>query len=298
MNEVKNSVLVVTYNRLEWLKKNIDSIMNQTKPFHKIYIVNNNSTDETLDYLSEIKKEISNVITINLEKNLGGAGGFHMGLKKFIESSLENEWISIMDDDCIIDKFYNERIISNLNNKKNSYTPFRYDFETKELNKSFCKDLKKINENIYFKKVVPFNGFTINRERILEIGLPNKEYFIYQDDYEYCYRIIKAGGENLCIKDAIIYHPNKIEKIEKIRGIKIGKNQLNKLIVYYGTRNEIFNKIKYKEECIVTKKDIIKKNIKKIIKYILINRFDLAILTLEAIKDGILKKKISKGIIK
>ena len=45
MNEVKNSVLVVTYNRLEWLKKNIDSIMNQTKPFHKIYIVNNNSTD-------------------------------------------------------------------------------------------------------------------------------------------------------------------------------------------------------------------------------------------------------------
>lgn len=46
------------------------------------------------------------------------------------------------------------------------------------------------------------------------------------------------------------------------------------------------------------KKRYNKKNIKKIIKYILINRFDLAILTLEAIKDGILKKEISKGIIK
>lgn len=298
MEKIKNSVLVVTYNRLEWLKKNISSIREQTKPFYKIYVVNNNSTDETKSFLEDMKKKISNIVVINLESNIGGAGGFHEGLKNFINNSSNDEWISMMDDDCIIDKFFNEKITENLRNKKNSYTPFRYNYETRDINLSFLRNLEKINENIYIKKVVPFNGFTISREKILNIGLPNKDYFIYQDDYEYCYRVIKSGGKNLCIKDAKIYHPNKIEKLEKIKGIKIGKNELNKLVVYYGTRNEILNKIKYEKECIATKKEIIKKNIKKISKYFLVGRLDLLFLTLVAIKDGVLRKEINKGIIK
>lgn len=298
MEKIRNSVLVVTYNRLEWLKKNIKSLLNQTKPFYKIYIVNNNSTDETLNYLSEIKKEISNIIIINLDKNIGGAGGFYIGLKKFIELSKSDEWISIMDDDCIVDEKFNEVITSNMLDKNNSYTPFRYNFETKDLNKSFMKDLKKIDEEIYFKREVPFNGFTINREKIIEIGLPTKEYFIYQDDCEYCYRIIKNGGKNICVKNAVIYHPNKIEKVNKIRGIKILENDLNKLRVYYETRNGIFNKIKYKEECPIKISGIIKGSIKRLLKYFYIGRFDLAFLMLIAIKDGVLRKEISKGIIK
>lgn len=57
MEKIKNSVLVVTYNRLEWLKKNISSIREQTKPFYKIYVVNNNSTDETKSFFRRYEKK-------------------------------------------------------------------------------------------------------------------------------------------------------------------------------------------------------------------------------------------------
>ena len=47
------SCVVVTYNRLELLKENIKSLLNQTYAPNKIYIINNCSTDGTAGYLAQ-----------------------------------------------------------------------------------------------------------------------------------------------------------------------------------------------------------------------------------------------------
>lgn len=292
---MKNSVLVVTYNRLEWLKKCLKSIYEQTQPFNNIYIVNNCSTDKTLEYLEKEKKERKNLIVINSEKNLGGTGGFYLGLKKFIENSDIEEWISIMDDDCILDKDFNKNILKDDSDIKNSYTPFRYIYETKKLDLGFLKDLKKINEIEYTKVTFPFNGFTINKELIKKIGLPNKEYFIYEDDYEYCCRIIKYGGDNRAIKLAKIYHPGKAEKNIKINMLYFSEYQLSRLAIYYGTRNRIINKKKYKDIIKLSLMKLLYREIKQVIKYLLVLKFELSILKIKGIIDGIRGKEINKG---
>lgn len=244
MNE-NISVIVVTYNRLEWLKRNLKSLLEQEIKFTTIIIVDNASTDETASYLEIIKKDCSNLFVLKMTKNLGGAGGFFEGMKFYMDNFKEG-WISLMDDDCIIDKSFVKEL-KNLKKSKNyTYTPFVYNIEDNNLNRLFSKNLEEQGNEIYKKDVFPFNGFTIHTSLIRKIGLPEKDYFIYADDYEYCYRVLKNGGKNLAVEKLKLKHPNKTDCLEKRRGLKIAKNNLTILTAYYGTRNMILNKKKYK----------------------------------------------------
>jgi glycosyltransferase involved in cell wall biosynthesis len=51
---MKINCVIVTYNRLSLLKECISALKNQTYKINKIYIINNNSTDGTSDYLQEL----------------------------------------------------------------------------------------------------------------------------------------------------------------------------------------------------------------------------------------------------
>ena len=69
-------------------------MLNQTRSIDKIIIVDNGSSDGTKEYLSNLKGENIQII---YQENLGGAGGFHTGLKAAYEQ--EYDWIWLMDDD-------------------------------------------------------------------------------------------------------------------------------------------------------------------------------------------------------
>ena len=97
MNRPKPKVaaIVVTYNRLEDLKKCLKSIQAQEGVALDIIVVNNHSTDGTREYLE--KQTI--VHSLHLEQNLGGAGGFKAGLEYALQ--LESDFFWIMDDDVL-----------------------------------------------------------------------------------------------------------------------------------------------------------------------------------------------------
>ncbi|UVQ07046.1 glycosyltransferase [Bacteroides caccae] len=78
---MKINCVIVTYNRLSLLKECISALKNQTYKINKIYIINNNSTDGTSDYLQELIAD-SQFVIINLPQNIGGAGGIFRGNKK------------------------------------------------------------------------------------------------------------------------------------------------------------------------------------------------------------------------
>ena len=84
--------VVVTYNRLELLKRVITALKSQTVPVDKIIVVNNGATDGTKEWLDS--QEF--LITIHQE-NVGGAGGFYRGIKEAMTT--ETDWIWCMDDD-------------------------------------------------------------------------------------------------------------------------------------------------------------------------------------------------------
>ena len=58
------SVVIPTYNRINFLLRAIDSILKQTYPIHQIIVVDNNSTDNTSEILRN-KYSKSDLFSIN-----------------------------------------------------------------------------------------------------------------------------------------------------------------------------------------------------------------------------------------
>ena len=88
---MKIIAVVVTYNRLELLKRNI-SCLKQNKPLSAIVVVNNGSTDGTSEWLAS-----QDSLTVVNQANVGGSGGFYTCIRKSCE--LDADWIWCMADD-------------------------------------------------------------------------------------------------------------------------------------------------------------------------------------------------------
>lgn len=277
------AVVVVTYNRIDWLKKNLYSLLYQSKRPDKIYVVDNASDDGTKDYLLDIKKKKEGFIEIiTMKSNLGCSGGNYYGVGKAFQDGFE--WISIMDDDCICDKQLFNKIFKLELDNNNVYIPYKLAIEDRET-LLLSKDSDK---NLYSIEYAPFNGFLVHRSFISKAGFPVKDYFIYSDDDEYSMRVRTYGGKLIVVKDAIVYHPNKTKIFTKKRGVVISNILLSKNRVYYNTRNSLINKRKYpqfKYNCI-TFYQVFKVSIK----YIILLRFDLLRLLWLGFYDGLLSR--------
>lgn len=75
--KVQVSAVVVTYNRLAFLKECIAALLQQTEKVAHIIVVDNHSAQETQDYLTSLGTKID---YLRLEQNIGGAGGFTVAL--------------------------------------------------------------------------------------------------------------------------------------------------------------------------------------------------------------------------
>ena len=91
--------VVVTYNRKELLIECLDALARQTHPLERVLVVDNASTDGTPELLVEsgIASRLP-VDYLRLDRNGGGAEGFHYGVRTAREHG--SDWIWLMDDDC------------------------------------------------------------------------------------------------------------------------------------------------------------------------------------------------------
>lgn len=215
----KIAAVVVTFNRLELLKKCIHSLEQQTKKLDAIIVVNNGSTDGTQEWLMN-----KNNIKVITQKNLGGAGGFNTGLRFAFNEGYD--WFWIMDDDGLPSTNCLERL--------NAYSSLGViDYVAPNLIDNegvshFSEMFDKSNLEIINFFGGPFNGILLSKNIILKVGLPIKEFFIWGDETEYKNRILENGFITLTVKHAIHNHK------------RTGFNFLKVPRVYYYTRNSIF----------------------------------------------------------
>ena len=88
----KITAVVVTYCRLELVKKTISALRNQLYKLDSIIVVDNNSTDGTSEWLDS-----QNDLVVIHQENIGGSGGFYRGIKEAYDRGAD--WIWCMDDD-------------------------------------------------------------------------------------------------------------------------------------------------------------------------------------------------------
>lgn len=218
VNAMRVTTLLVTFNRLELLKKSLENIMRQSEKTDNLIIVNNNSSDGTLDYLcdkynlSEVKSSLSldvcdyklyhgvsneiNFHLISLSENTGGSGGFYSGVKYFNES-LNDDYVWGMDDDAFPDKYALENLKNTIDNTQNEVCAYWSNCDLDE--NGFIDGIKYVSSWM-------FVGFAISRSLIEKIGYPKMDYFIYHDDSEYATRIIRNGYKIIKIKNSVISH--------------------------------------------------------------------------------------------
>ncbi len=105
MEKTKFSVVIPTYNSINTLKQTVNSILNQNYPKsqYEIIVVDDGSTDNSLDWLKEMKKKHKNIRYLT-QKNAGPAKARNQGVK-----AAKNKLIAFTDADCLVPKDWFKR---------------------------------------------------------------------------------------------------------------------------------------------------------------------------------------------
>ncbi|MGS3449323.1 glycosyltransferase [Klebsiella electrica] len=257
---MKHTALIVTFNRLEKLKKTVAETVKLN--FTTIVIVNNGSTDGTADWLQTITD--SRVIVLNLTSNNGGAGGFKAG-SEYICRSVDSDWIFFYDDDAypqsdILDKF---AAINKADCRV--YTALVKDLQGRicAMNVPFAKVPTSFSDTLQYIKdpqrfvpgnketlvqTVSFVGMIIKRE-VLNEHLQHiyDELFLYFDDLYFGYQLTLSG-------EKISYNPQLVFTHDvSIQGKVISPEWK----VYYLCRNLILAKRIFTEVAVFSRSSIL-----------------------------------------
>jgi len=256
MLEKKNEkvcAVLVTYNRKELLNECLTALFSQTRPFDGIIIIDNASTDGTEDILKKIYQSNSVVEHIRLEKNIGGAGGFYNGIKRGYEK--QYDWILCVEDEIKLSPDCLEKLLNHIYmiKEKTGCEPFclscqRIYYDGKPVMDD-CQKLNLTNPFLNFHRNpikkndrqkdyltiegATFEGLFIHRSIIKKVGFPDKRFFIYGDDTDYCLRIRQITN---------IYY---IPEAKVVKLIKPEKQKNVGWKRYYIIRNTLYLELRY-----------------------------------------------------
>ena len=235
------TTVIVTFNRKQELLRCVDAVLSQTRPTNNLIIVDNASTDGTDKALQEYfsfeldtipkqeltflcKNKNTSVYLYAHERNTGGAGGFHAGLKCAREQ-LESDFVWLMDDDgyptanCLAQLLthtekYDYIMPTSINILNHSELSWPVRMRNGKKTNSY-EELQASWGDI-MDYVTPFNGVLLSKKCIDEAGYINKDLFIWGDDYEHFYRCKKKGFVPVTLLSAMFYHPAQKVMLEKI----------------------------------------------------------------------------------
>ena len=149
----KYSIIIPVYNTESYLKKCIDSVLNQTYKDYEIIIVNDGSTDNSKDIIEEYQNKYEFIKVIN-QDNQGLSMARNNGIKKSL-----GDYFLLLDSDDYIEKELLEKL-------------------DEEINKTPNLDLIRFQINNVKDKVIPYN-----EEEFHNVG--GKEAFMRIVSYHY-----------------------------------------------------------------------------------------------------------------
>lgn len=245
---MKINCVVVTYNRLELLKENIEALKKQTYLLNKIFIIDNHSTDGTSEFLQQFEDD-EQMIVITLPKNIGGAGGFSRGMKEAVLDGCD--WVWVMDDDTIPTPTALEELVKGTTVTDNvGYVCSKAIWTDGMVHKM---NIPSFYNGHWDKKNPPLNNYTdiadvllvqtasfvsllVNSSAIKEVGLPISEFFIWGDDVYFTSLVFNKGYTCLYADKSIVIHKTDTNYVSDLTTAP--SNAAWKF--YYGTRNDAY----------------------------------------------------------
>ena len=238
--KAKVSVIVVNFNGRPHLEACLSSILNQTYQDFEVILVDNGSTDGSLDYA---RHRFPNLFIVENKENLGYPGGINRGV-----AHAASEYIAPLNFDTEVDQDWLASMVAFMdeNPPVGAVTPKTLLYHDKTrigtlgLNihitgLGFARGLGQADSESPHKplRVAGVSGcsFLIRREVLEQMGGLNEDIFMYYDDVDLSWTMNLMGYEIYCLPESIVYHKYDLKMSpEKLFSLEYGR--LNLLLRY------------------------------------------------------------------
>lgn len=207
----KLGVVILTWNSQEYIKKCLQSIIEITGYDIHVVVVDNGSLDSTCKIVNdtqtlfEKKKKVCELI--KLDVNMGTTISRNIGILKLMKC----DWICVLDSDTIINQMAVDKMICDLNKKKENGIVGPKMITSSGVIQNSGRHIPTITEKVC--KILPLRKakeYSYNYERYMEID--NKEIIPVGYLMSACWMIKREVFENIGLLDEkIFYAPEDVE---------------------------------------------------------------------------------------
>jgi len=209
------SIIVVTFNNLDYTQRCIDSIYEKTAyPDFELIIVDNGSTDGTDNYLKALQEKHKNVMVILNGRNLGFASANNMGIKRS-----NGEYMIFLNNDTVVTRGWvsgllfhlqqpNAGMVGPVTNSIGNEAAIETDYMNLSGMEMFAENYTAKHRKVVFEiPVLAMYCVAISRQTVEKVGLLDEQFSIgmFEDD-DYALRVKKAGLKVICAEDVFIHH--------------------------------------------------------------------------------------------
>lgn len=200
------SIIIPTYNALSLLQETIETIRKHTKDPYELIVVDNGSTDGTLEYLRQQR-----IITISLPINTGFPAACNWGLRL-----ARGDRLLLLNNDVLVTAGWLRRMHRTLDSDPaiamvgpmTNYASGKQQIAMEGRYDEFAAQLGT-DQNGKYEVVNRIIGFCMlfSRSLMKLIGVLDERFSPghYEDD-DYCYRANQAGCKVVIAKDVFVYH--------------------------------------------------------------------------------------------
>jgi len=222
MEKPKVAIVIVNWNGWEDTIECLESIYKIDYPDYEVIIVDNHSQDDSVKRIKESSEGKAFTIIEN-EENYGFAEGNNIGIRYALKY-LNPKYILLLNNDTVVDEDFLKELVDAGENKAyiGILGPKIYHYDrpniiwsagckiswkfargiqigTGELDKGQYNDQKEV-------EYVSGSAFLIKTDVIDEIGLMDKNYFLYFEESDWTLRANQAGYKSLYVPSAKIWH--------------------------------------------------------------------------------------------
>ncbi|MDL2246091.1 glycosyltransferase family 2 protein [Methanobrevibacter sp. OttesenSCG-928-K11] len=230
---MKVSVITPNFNGVNFLKNYFDSLEKEKNHIHEIIIIDNGSTDDSVDFINKIANNSElNIKIIENNQNMGFSKAINQGIKLSTSG-----FVFLLNNDVEVEKETISNLIKLMNSKKDAFS-----ISSKMIqynNRDLIDDAgDEYNILAYTKKSgngTSVNNYTENREIFSscagaalykksvfdKIGLFDENFFAYVEDIDIGYRAQIFGFKNYYAANSIVYHIGSATSGTKYNEFKI-----------------------------------------------------------------------------
>lgn len=222
-DDVRIVAIVVTHKRKELLAESLKVLCTQTRPVDHLIVIDNGNEPEVGDL---VREQSMPTTYLGSEHNLGGAGGFALGMLHAL--SMGADWVWLADDDgrpegpevlaTLFDCAKRHQlvevspVVADIDDPDKLAFPLRRGVVWRRLR-------SELGDEDFLPGIASlFNGALVSSVAVDVIGVPDLRLFVRGDEVEVHRRLVRSGLPfGTCLQTAYL-HPNGSAEFKPILG--------------------------------------------------------------------------------